>query len=174
MQQSLFLVDASPDIFRAYFSVPSTITNPSGEPANDVHGFGAFLLLLLQEEKPTHIAVAFDGSLTTSFRNEIYPDYKAQRELPPPELETQQRGCQQMARALGCPSFIDDRYEADDLVATLKDRCANDDGLDCVVVTSDKDLAQLVDERTQLFDFAKAQRFGPAEGVHRDLVPYFR
>ncbi|MEM6702272.1 MAG: 5'-3' exonuclease H3TH domain-containing protein [Acidobacteriota bacterium] len=167
MQQSLFLVDASPYIFRAYFSVPSSITTPSGAPANAVHGFGAFLLRLLQEEKPTHIAVAFDGSLTTSFRNEIYPDYKAQRELPPPELEAQQRGCQQMARALGCPSFIDDRYEADDLVATLKDRCANDDGLGCVVVTSDKDLAQLVDERTQLFDFAKAQRFGPAEVIDK-------
>lgn len=163
MQSSLYLVDASPYIFRAYFSVPSSITTPAGAPANAVHGFAAFLMRLLQEESPSHVAVAFDGSLTTSFRNEIYPQYKAQRDLPPPELEAQLRGCLKMAEALGCRSFIDDRYEADDLVATIRAHCLHHRELAFVVVSSDKDLAQLVDERTRLFDFARELRYGPDE-----------
>ncbi len=155
---TLHLIDASPYIFRAYFSIPSSIKSPQGDPTNAIYGYTAFLLDLLKREKPTHLAVAFDGSLTTSFRNELYPAYKAQRESPPEELEAQIDGCFAVTQALGMKAFIDDRYEADDIVGTI---IAQFRKKDCrfVVVSGDKDLAQLVDARTRLWDFAKDRRF---------------
>ncbi len=166
MCATVHLVDASPYIFRAFFSLPDSITDRSGEPANAVYGFAGFLIKLVETEEPTHLAVAFDRSLTTSFRNEIYPEYKAGRELPPPELEAQLDACYELAEAFGAAAFIDDRYEADDLIAALVDRLGAE-GHGAVIVTSDKDLAQLVDERVELFDFAKGERYGPAEVVEK-------
>jgi len=168
------LIDASPYIFRAYFAIPKSLTDPEGRPVNAVFGFKEFLLQLARSEEPTHLGVAFDESLTTSFRNEIYPAYKAQRDLPPAELEAQLKDCQEVAAALGAPVFSSHRYEADDLIATLVHRLdAQDHG--AVVVTSDKDLAQLVNERVTLFDFARDTRYGPAEveekfGVRPDQI----
>lgn len=151
---TVHLIDASPYIFRAYFAMPSDYTDASGAEAGAVFGFASFLLRYLEQQRPTHIGVTFDESLNTSFRNEIYPDYKAQRELPPPELEAQQKACQEAARTLGCAAFVHDRYEADDLIATLAAPLVKG-GHEVVVVTSDKDLMQLVNESTRLFDFAK-------------------
>ena len=155
------LVDASPYIFRSFFSLPATITDPGGRSVGAVYGFAGFLIRLIQEESPTHLAVAFDGSLTTSFRNEIYPDYKAQRELPPPELEAQLDHCRELAAAFGAATFIDRRYEADDLIATLCRRLVAD-GHGAVVVSSDKDLGQLVGERVTVLDFAREERYDAA------------
>jgi len=151
------LVDASPYIFRAFFSIPSKVRAPDGKPANAVHGFGGFLLKMLEDEAASHVAMAFDRSLTTSFRNEIYPEYKAQRELPPPDHKAQLSGCEELAGALGLATFSSERYEAEDLLASLL-RPLREEAPDAhfVVVTSDKDLAQLVDERTEMLDFAKA------------------
>jgi len=159
---TVHLVDASPYIFRAYFSLPDSITDPGGRPVNAVHGFAGFLLKLIDGEAPTHLAVAFDESLTTSFRNEFYPAYKAQREAPPEELKAQLQDCRELAVALGATIFAHPRYEADDLIATLHERVRADD-CDVVVVSGDKDLAQLVDGKTTLFDFAKDLRYGAAE-----------
>jgi 5'-3' exonuclease len=159
---TVYLIDASPYIFRAYFSLPSSMVSPAGEPVGAVYGFASFLAKLLEDEAPTHLGIAFDGSLTTSFRNEFYPAYKAQRELPPPELLAQLPACYELAAALGGASFIDRRYEADDLVGTLS-RSLAAAGHRSVVVTSDKDLAQLVGERVTLYDFAKGLRYGPRE-----------
>src|SRR6185436_8889538 len=75
---SAYLIDASPYIFRAYFSLPDSIRDRDGKPAQAVHGFVSFLLKLIAEENPSHLAVCFDRSLSSSFRNEIYPPYKAQ------------------------------------------------------------------------------------------------
>lgn len=154
----IYLIDASPYIFRAYFSIPSSIRTPEGAPANAVYGYTAFLLDLLKREQPSHLAVAFDGSLTTSFRNEIYPAYKAQRELPPAELEAQLDGCWEVTKALGMAAYIDDRFEADDIIGTLIAKLAKHEGK-FVVVSGDKDLAQLVNKRVALWDFAKDRRF---------------
>jgi len=151
---TIHLIDASPYIFRSYFSVPDSIVDRNGNPANAVHGFTTFLLRYLQEQNPTHVFVAFDQSLTTSFRNEIFPEYKAQRELPPPELEAQQLDCLAMAQAMGLNAAASDRFEADDLIATALHQCRGKN-VDFVVVSSDKDLAQLVAEDVRLFDFAK-------------------
>lgn len=156
--QKIYLIDASPYIFRAYFSIPSSLRTPDGGPANAVYGYTAFLLDLLKKEKPTHIAVAFDGSLTTSFRNELYPQYKAQREKPDDELYAQLKACREVTEALGMKWYIDDRYEADDIIGTIAAKLGKKD---CrfVVVSGDKDLAQLVNKSTSLWDFAKDRWF---------------
>ncbi|MEL6904327.1 MAG: 5'-3' exonuclease H3TH domain-containing protein [Planctomycetota bacterium] len=156
----LHLVDASPYIFRAFFSLPTSIQSPAGKPVNAVRGFGDFLAKLLVEERPTHVLVAFDGSLTTSFRNDVYPAYKSSRELPDEDLVAQLEACQEVAEALGLATTIDDRYEADDLVATARARF-DDDFARFTVVSADKDMTQLVDERTEFYDFGKSQRIGP-------------
>ena len=160
--ERVYLVDASPYIFRAFFSVPPSVKTPDGKPKNALHGFSGFLLKLIADEEVRHMALTFDRSLNTSFRNEIYPDYKAQRELPPPELEAQLRWCESLGTALGIATFAHDRFEADDLIATL---CGplEASGAEVVIVTSDKDLAQLVGPRVSLFDFAKGDRYGTEE-----------
>ena len=122
----LHLVDASPYIFRAFFSLPSSLTDPEGRPINAVRGFVDMLARFIREERPEALLVAFDGSLTTSFRNDVYPEYKANRELPDEGLVAQLDRCQEVAAALGAFCCIDDRYEADDLVATAKARFAVD------------------------------------------------
>ncbi len=172
---TIHLVDASPYIFRAYFSIPETMTGRSGLPVNAVYGFAQFLLRLIDEEEVTHLGLAFDKSLTTSFRNEIYPEYKAQRGLPPPELEAQQDWCQEVGEALGAAIYVDLRYEADDLIATLCRQLLSA-GHEIVVVTSDKDLAQLVSDRVTLFDFARGERYDPRAveekfGVRPEQIP---
>jgi 5'-3' exonuclease len=163
--QKVYLVDASPYIFRAYFSLPDSLRDPAGRPVQAVYGFASFLLKLIADERPTHLAVTFDRSLTTSFRNDLYPAYKAQRALPPPELEAQLAACEEMAAALGAATFVDAVYEADDLIAGLCERLTREGnpGVSRIVVTSDKDLAQLVDERTSLYDFGKGARLTAAE-----------
>lgn len=166
----VFLVDASPYIFRAFFALPDSIVTPAGEPANAIYGFASFLIRLLNEESPTHLAVAFDGSLTTSFRNDLYPEYKAKRELPPADLEAQQEGCREIAGALGAVTLIDDRYEADDLIAALVAECEGAD-VAVVVVSSDKDLSQLVGPRCLLYDLARDDLLGVAEVEKKIGVP---
>jgi 5'-3' exonuclease len=154
------LVDASPYIFRAHFSLPASIEAPDGSAAAAAYGFTSFLLKLIADERPSHLGVAFDRSLNSSFRNEIFPAYKQQRVLPPPEIEAQIDTCLEIASALGAATFIDDRYEADDLIGTL---CAKLEkaGHGAVIVTSDKDLAQLVTARTSVLDFARGIHYTP-------------
>lgn len=172
-----YLVDASPYIFRAYFSIPSDLATPSGSQANAAYGFARFLLELLEKASPSHLAVTFDRSLTTSFRNDIYPAYKAQRDLPPKALEDQIDWCERLAAALGFACFVDDQYEADDLIAGIRRRL-DDERAEFVIVTSDKDLAQLVDARTLLWDYARNERLDGAAvhekfGVRPDQIVDF-
>lgn len=152
-QRRMYLIDALPYVFRAYFSIRD-MTSPDGQPVNAVYGFATFLIQLLQQESLTHIGVAFDESLTTSFRNRMYPAYKANREHPPAELKAQINACQAVARALGAPIFVDQQYEADDLIGALAQRAEQDD-FTVVVVTNDKDLMQLVTHRVSWYDYAK-------------------
>ena len=174
---TVHLVDASPYIFRAHFSLPASIKTPDGSPAAAAYGFTSFLLKLIADEKPSHLGVAFDRHLSSSFRNDFFPAYKAQRVKPPPEIEAQIDTCLEIASALGAATFIDDRYEADDLIGTL---CARLEaaGHGAVIVTSDKDLAQLVTDRTSLLDFGKELRYTPASvrekfGVRPDQMTDF-
>lgn len=170
----LYLIDSSIYIFRAYFSVPDTLVDRDGRPANATYGFARFLCDVLEGEQPGYIAATFDESLTTSFRNDIYPAYKGNRELPPPELEYQLNGCRELAAALGIACFAHDRYEADDLVGSLAEQYRERVG-GVTIISRDKDLAQLLAADDWFWDFAAAKRFRGADtaehyGVHANQI----
>jgi 5'-3' exonuclease len=170
----LYLIDALPYVFRAYFALPERLS-ARGHPVHAVYGFATFLIQLLRQEPLTHVAVAFDESLTTSFRNDTFPTYKANRELPPPELEQQLHHCQAVARALGFAVFVDRCYEADDLVGTLAHQAVQQ-GVEVVVVSNDKDLMQLVSPQVSFYDFARDRRYRIDEvrahmGVWPEQIP---
>jgi DNA polymerase-1 len=149
---------------------------PDGTAVEAVYGFANTLLKYLREEQPTHLAVCFDHALT-SFRNDLYPAYKESRDDAPPELERQFELCGEVARALGIPTFEAPDYEADDVLATLA-RELVERGADVRVVTSDKDLCQLVTEdgRVALYDLARDRHFDAAAvrakfGVSPEQIP---
>ena len=167
MKGRVHLVDASLYVFRAWHSVPNDFVDVDGHPVNAVHGFTRFLLDLLERERPSHAAIAFDESLTSSFRNAIYPQYKANRELPPAELERQFADCREVAAALGLTVLADTRFEADDLIGSAIEVLARLD-YGAVIVSADKDFGQLVDERVEQWDFARGQRWD-AHGVKQRL-----
>lgn len=151
--ERIYLIDASIFIFRSWFALPDTITDTDGKPFNAAHGYTHFLLKLLKELNPSYIACLFDESLTTSFRNSIYPDYKANRALPPAELKHQFSACRTATRGLGLAEFADTQLEADDLIASLAEQ-AHQAGLNVTVVSRDKDLAQCLQPGDFLLDGA--------------------
>lgn len=148
----IYLIDASVYVFRAYFSLPDTFTDPEGRPVNALYGFALFLADLLEDTEAQYVAVAFDESLTRSFRNELYPDYKANRELPPEDLEWQFELCRRMCRAFGVAEFASHDYEADDIIGTIA-RVMKRRGKRAVIVSRDKDLAQLLGQEDEFWDY---------------------
>ena len=158
-----YLVDASMYIFRAWHSIPPDLLDADGWPVNAVHGFTRFMLELLERQRPRHIVVAFDASLETSFRNTLYPAYKANREPAPEELRRQFAHCQALCRALGLSVLVDGRYEADDLIGTALQRLRAQ-GRRGVIVSADKDLSQLLQGDDEQWDYARDQRWS-ADGV---------
>ena len=162
-----YLVDASLYVFRAWHSIPPDFTDVDGHPVNAVHGFTRFLLDLLERAKPSHAAICFDESLTSSFRNAIYPDYKANRELPPDELIRQFAYCREVAAALGMTVLTDTEFEADDLIGSAVHAL---DTHDCgaIMVSADKDFGQLVGDSVEQWDFSRDQRWN-AQGIKQRL-----
>jgi 5'-3' exonuclease len=158
MPTVLYLVDASVFIFRAYYSVPIEFVDRDGNPVNAVHGFARFLGDLLERESPAHVAVAFDTSLAASFRNEIYPAYKANREPAPAELKRQFAICREVVSALGIAQYGSSRYEADDIIGTLTTRAQAAD-VPVTIVSRDKDLTQLVGTRDTYWDAVADVRY---------------
>ncbi len=163
----VYLIDASVFVFRAWFSIPDSMTDPEGHPVNAVYGFAGFLSEFIRRSRPAHVAVAFDQSLTTSFRNEIFPAYKANRELPPPGLERQFRFCREIAGLLGLAHFADSDYEADDIIGTLSARMRRL-GQHSVIVTRDKDLAQVLRPGDQFWNYVDNRRIG-----YQDVAGHF-
>ena len=162
-QRTLYLVDASMYVFRAWHSMPDEFHDADGWPTNAVHGFARFLLDLLEHERPTHIAVAFDEALDSCFRNTLYPAYKANRDPAPPELRRQFAWCKALCAALGLVTLGHQNYEADDLIGSAA-HVARANGFRSVIVSADKDLSQLLAGFDEQYDFAKGQRWG-ADGV---------
>ena len=162
----VYLVDASVYIFRAWFSMPDDFTTRAGEPTNAAYGFCGFLCSLLEQTSAQHVAVAFDESLTTSFRNEIYPEYKANRESAPEELKRQFQWARSIAESLGLRCFADPRFEADDLIGTLAVHWRAR-GHPICLVSSDKDLAQLIRQGDQWWDFSRNQKLGTNQIVQK-------
>ncbi|HEX8232881.1 MAG TPA: DNA polymerase I, partial [Caulobacteraceae bacterium] len=152
----LYLVDGSGYIFRAYHALPPLTRKSDGLPVGAVAGFCNMLWKLLCEmkaDKPTHLAVVFDASEKT-FRSEIYDQYKAQRPPPPSDLVPQFPLVREATRAFGVPAIELQGYEADDIIATYARQVSNAGG-EVVIVSSDKDLMQLVNEQVCLLDPVK-------------------
>jgi DNA polymerase-1 len=174
----IYLIDASVYVFRAYYSMPPDMTDRDGNPAHATFGFARFLGDLIERVKPHYMAVAFDESLTTSFRNQIYPAYKANREPPPADLKAQFASCREFCRHAGIPSFGHVEYEADDIVGTLMTRCRRA-GLPATLVTRDKDFAQLIRDGDVYWDYSDnahyryhqiEERFGVAPERFADFL----
>jgi len=168
----VFLIDGSGFIFRAFHALPP-MTRPDGTPVNAVYGFTTMLMKLIDETDADHIAVVFDTARRT-FRNDIYPDYKANRPPPPEELIPQFALVREATQALGVASVEMEGFEADDLIATYT-RQAREAGADVTIVSSDKDLMQLVGDGVTMLDAMKNREIGVAEvadkfGVGPDKV----
>ena len=167
-KQRLVLVDGSGYIFRAFFALPP-MTRGDGTPVNAVFGFSSMLFRLMQDYKDDDMIVVFDAG-RVSFRNEIYDKYKANRVEPPPELVPQFALVREAARAFGLPAVEVEGFEADDLIATYVDRARELDR-EVIIVSSDKDLMQLVAEGVVMWDPMKSKEIGPAEVEERFGVP---
>ena len=156
------LVDASGFIFRAFHAI-QILTRPDGTPVNAVYGFITMLMKLLDDMQPDHIAIIFDSARKT-FRNDIDPAYKANRTETPEELVPQFALVREATEAFSLDCIELNGFEADDLIATYTREAVNE-GAEVTIVSSDKDLMQLVSERVTMFDSFKNKRIGP-EQVH--------
>ncbi|HYZ89553.1 MAG TPA: DNA polymerase I [Myxococcales bacterium] len=165
---SLWLVDGSHAIFRAYHALPHLSTR-QGVPTNAVYGFTTMLLRAIREGSPTHLAVAFDEEGKQA-RSAIYAEYKATRGAPPDDLSPQFPLVRRVLEALNVPAVGMPGWEADDVIATLARR-ARSLGWEVVIVTGDKDLLQLVDGGVRCYDSMYEKWYGPAEVEEKWGVP---
>ena len=154
-----YLIDASVYVFRAYYSMPDDMVDDAGNPINALYGFCRFIGDFMEQVTPEYVAIAFDESLTSSFRTEIYPEYKANRDPAPPELKRQFEQCRRYVRALGVMELGSPRYEADDLIGTLVEH-GRRQGRPSTIVSRDKDLTQLLGKDDVFWDFAGKGKLG--------------
>jgi len=155
----IFLIDASVYVFRAYHSMLPDMRDRDGNPAHAVFGFARFLGDLIERVRPAYMAVAFDERRAGSYRNRIYPPYKANRERAPADLVLQLGHCRELCRCLGLAAFVDPEYEADDIIGTLA-HLMRGQGVRSAFITRDKDLAQLVRDGDLFWDFGARGQFG--------------
>ncbi|MDP1626203.1 DNA polymerase I [Parvibaculum sp.] len=169
----LFLVDGSGYIFRAYHALPPLTRKSDGMPVGAVAGFCNMLYKLIEDTKdefePTHLAVIFDAAAKT-FRNDIYPEYKANRVEPPEDLRPQFALVRDATRAFGVPCIEKKGYEADDIIATYA-RLAHEAGARVTIVSSDKDLMQLVNDNVDMLDTMKLKTIAREQVIEKFGVP---
>jgi DNA polymerase-1 len=169
----VFLVDGSSYIFRAYHALPPLNRKSDGLQVNAVLGFCNMLWKLLrdmpEDNRPTHLAIVFDKSEIT-FRNKLYPDYKAHRPPAPDDLIPQFALIREAVRAFDLPCLEQGGFEADDLIATYA-RQAGERGATTTIVSSDKDLMQLVTDKVTMYDTMKDRRIGIPEVIEKFGVP---
>ena len=161
---SLYIIDGHAQFFRAYYAIRTPMSSPAtGEPTNMVYGFTSMLLKLLREENPDYLAVVIDvAGDDESFRTEIDPEYKANREPPPDDFGSQVDRCLEVLEALQIPILGEPVVEADDVIATLVKRMRKDEPeLSIRIISRDKDLTQLIDDRVELFDAHKGATVSP-------------
>lgn len=169
MAKPMLLVDASIYIFRAYFSMPDHWHSESGVGTGAVYGYCQFLLNLL-DKGADQIACCYDESLGQCFRNSIYPEYKANRELPDDDLAYQLKACYRLSELLGIASYASSIYEADDLIGSLMAWAKAQEGSDrsIAIVTRDKDLGQLITrEQDFLWHYANDEKWYRADIFQR-------
>ena len=143
----VLLIDGHSMAYRAFFALPAeNFTTASGQHTNAIYGFATMLLSLLTTEKPTHVAVAFDVSRTT-FRSEIFPEYKANRAKTPDEFRSQMSYLHELVESFGISTFEIQGYEADDIIATIA-KAAEKEGAQVLICTGDRDSFQLISDKT--------------------------
>lgn len=168
--QTLYLLDISSFIFRAFYAIRPLSTR-TGEPVNAVYGVATMIQRLVDEAKPEYMVVAYD-SKEPSFRKERYAEYKANRSSPPEELLPQFDRIEQLIRAMEIHSFRKSGVEADDLIATLARRwCDLSPRHEVVIVSGDKDLMQLVGDRVKMLDTLKNVLYDPSQVTDKMGVP---
>ena len=168
MAPQLALIDGSGYIFRAFYALPP-MNRRDGTPVNAVFGFTNMVMKLLDDLQPEHVIVVLDEARAT-FRNEIYADYKANRDAPPEELIPQFPLIRTAAAALNLPVASAPNFEADDLIAAYA-KAAEAENLDVLIISSDKDLMQLVRPGISMLDPMKQKRIGADEVVEKFGVP---
>ena len=161
MKSKLIIIDGSSYFFRAFFAIQN-LSNSKGFPTNAIYGFTNMLLKVLEVEKPELLVIAFDTP-KPSFRKEIYPEYKANRDTPPEDLIKQIPEIMRVVDAFKVKRMQMEGAEADDVIATLVERAVKE-GYSVDIITGDKDLMQLVTNEVTLYDTMKDKRVGP-EGV---------
>jgi DNA polymerase I len=172
MSKTLYLIDGSGFIFRAYHALPP-LSNPQGTPVGAVYGFVNMIMKLMEGNHCDYVAVVFDAARKT-FRNRIYPEYKANRPPAPEDLIPQFPLVREATRALNLPAIELEDFEADDIIATYAKQ-AQAQGINVVIVSSDKDLMQLIGNGINLYDAMKQKPIGEPEvkekfGVTPDKV----
>ncbi len=172
MTKTAYLIDGMAYVFRSFFAMRS-MSAPDGTPINAVFGLGMTLQKFLNEMQPELVACCFDAGSKT-FRNDIYPQYKANRSAPPEELVPQFDICRDLVAALGIATVTCPGYEADDIMATLTERLVQA-GNEVVIVTGDKDMAQLLGPKVRIYNLAKndwwtAESIPQRMGVRADQV----
>ncbi|WP_423063369.1 DNA polymerase I [Candidiatus Paracoxiella cheracis] len=167
-QKPFILVDGSSYLFRAYYALPP-LTNSKGQPTGAIYGVINMLRKLMMDYEPEHIAVVFDPKGKT-FRNELYAEYKANRTEMPDELRDQIKPLFEIIKALGLPLIIKEGVEADDVIATLAKK-AKQEGMNVLVSTGDKDLAQIVNHKVTLINTMTNRMLDPEGVVEKFGVP---
>ena len=163
----LVIIDAMAILHRAFHALPAYMSTKSGEPINAVYGFVSMLLRVIQDLKPTHIAICFDRKEPT-FRKKKFKSYQAQRPPTDKALEPQFAKARDVAIAFGIPIYENKGFEADDLIGTISNIIEKKDLVDeTIIVTGDKDQFQLVTEKTKVYvpikGLSNAKLFGPDE-----------
>ncbi len=184
MPPVLYLIDGHALAYRAFFALTTTgtrLSTASGEPTAGVYGFASVLLRLLEQEKPEYLAVAFDGGY--SFRDQIYPEYKATRAKMPDDLRAQMERIRELVDAFGFPRLELNGYEADDIIASIAHQAVKQ-GFGAKIITGDRDLLQLVDDRiavnlagskiSEARDFIRPEDVQAYLGVRPDQVVDFK
>ena len=167
--KSLYIIDGSSYIFRAYFGIRQFLSTSKGFPTNALYGFINMLQKVVKDEKPDYLCVAFDSKEKT-FRHDIYPDYKANRDAPPEDLAKQFPYFEPLVDAFNISSIRIPGYEADDIIGTLALK-GSKAGFRVVIVSGDKDMMQLVSPKVQMLDTMKNKRIGVDEVKEKFGVP---
>jgi DNA polymerase-1 len=167
---SLYLIDGSSYIFRAFFGIRQNLTTSKGMPTNALYGFTTMLQKVIRDEAPDYVMVAFDSKEKT-FRHEWYPDYKANRDTPPEELQQQFPFFEPLVQAHNIVSIRQPGFEADDIIGTLA-KLGDQKGMQVTIVSGDKDMMQLIGPNVTMLDTMKGKRFGHEEVIEKfGVVP---
>src|SRR5947207_361512 len=151
MSKSFYIIDGHAQIFRAFYAPFRELSSSTGEPTKATYVFTQMLLNLIAQRKPDYLAMVIDSGDEYVFRKELYPDYKANRQATPADLEPQEERILRIVKDAGIPVFAQRGMEADDIIATMARRLC-DQGWDIVVVSKDKDLRQIINDCTKLYD----------------------